>query len=91
MYRVLLSKTALKQLGRLEQDLQKTMKSHLEALSEDPIHSRRGCDVRQLPGFRKPTIHRLRVGDLRAVYIIEGTEVKVTEIFRRRKGYRWLG
>lgn len=33
---------------------------------------------------------RLRMGDFRVVYFVEARDVKVTEIFRRRKGYKWL-
>src|SRR2546428_11675717 len=36
------------------------------------------------------TFYRLRVGDFRVVYVVEERPVKVTEIFRRGRGYRWL-
>ncbi len=90
MYNVLLERRVVRELQKLDPKLQKTVKSHLAELAEDPFHSRPGCDVRQLRGFRKPSLYRLRIGDWRAIYAVEGSEVKVTEIFRRRKGYRWL-
>lgn len=34
--------------------------------------------------------YRLRVSDFRAVYVVEERQIKVTEIFRRGRGYRWL-
>jgi len=33
-------------------------------------------------------LYKLRIGDYRAVYAVEGTMVWVTEIFLRGKGYR---
>ena len=90
MYNVLLSQKAAKQLNKLDSKLEEVVRSHLRELSEDPFRSRPSCDVRQLRGFDKPRLYRLRIGGWRAVYCVEGRDVKVTEIFRRRKGYRWL-
>jgi len=34
--------------------------------------------------------YRRLVGDFRVVYRVPEREVKITEIFRRGRGYRWL-
>lgn len=86
-YRVFLSETASRQLKRLGRSQRERIVEKLKALREDPLGPRPGMDVKSLAGT-SPRKHRLRVGVYRAVYLVEGDEVKVIEIFRRGRDYR---
>ncbi len=57
----------------------------LKQLAEDPFTPRSGCDIKRMIG--KAPFYRLRVGNHRFLYILEGQEVLVEEAFRRGKGY----
>ena len=65
------------------------MKSHLLELEVDPFRPRPRADIRNCGKHHGLAFYRLRVGEFRAVYLVEGEDVKVTEIFRRGRGYRW--
>ena len=71
-----------KQTGRL--------RIRLEELEGDPFRPRPKTDIKNSGKHRGVTFYRLRVGDFRAVYVVDRDEVRVTEIFRRGRGYRWL-
>jgi mRNA-degrading endonuclease RelE of RelBE toxin-antitoxin system len=88
-FEVLISETAVKQLTGLDKDMQTRIKAHFLALKTDPFKNRSGADIKKLKGFN-PAIYRLRVGDYRLVYVVDKTAVKITELFRRGKGYSWL-
>ena len=66
------------------------MGGHLAALEEDPFRPHPKADIKNCGRHRGVVFYRLRVGDFRAVHTVTGHEVKVTEIFRRGRGYRWL-
>lgn len=85
-----MSQTVIKQLNKLEEDTKNRIMKELQILKEDPYHKRSGADIKKLQGFANPTLFRLRVGDFRAVYTIRDEIVKVTDIFPRKKGYKWL-
>ena len=87
MYQVFLSRTFQKQYKKLSKDMQKRIKKSLKELEKDPISPRSGADIKPLEDT-DPQKHRIRVGDYRLIYRIEGTEVKVIEIFIRSRGYR---
>ena len=89
-FRVLISETAAKQFNKLEDSIKARMKKHFLVLAEDPYKKRSGADIKKLGGFSNPALYRLRVGDFRVVYAIQEQVVKITEIFRRGKGYNWL-
>ena len=57
----------------------------LKKLGDDPHTARSGCDIMKMTA-RRPYF-RLRVGDHRFLYVIDGNEVLVEEGFRRGKGY----
>jgi mRNA-degrading endonuclease RelE of RelBE toxin-antitoxin system len=63
----------------------------LKSLEQDPFHSRSGADIKKLNFPLDPPLFRLRIGKYRAIYFVVESEVKVTEIIHRSKGYRWLG
>jgi mRNA interferase RelE/StbE len=88
-FEVLISETAIKQLGRLEEQAQSRIKKHLFVLKEDPFRPRPLADIKKLRGFDKPILYRLRIGDFRVIYTIQGNQVKITEIILRKKGYAW--
>ena len=90
-YRVLLSRTAVAQLGLLDDGRAKGIKDALYRLEEDPIRPRSGADVKRLAMSLNPPLFRFRVGDYRAIYFVTDREVRVTEIIHRSKGYKWLG
>ncbi len=87
---VLVSETAVKQLSRLDDKTQVRMKQRLLALKENPFTPRPGADIKKLKGFENPALYRLRVGEFRVIYAIQGRQIKVTEVMRRGKGYAWL-
>ena len=89
-FEVLISETALKQIRKLEQETIQRIKKQLLCLKGDPFRKRSGADIKKLKGFVNPKLYRLRVGDYRIVYTISGYVVKITEVFHRSKGYKWL-
>lgn len=87
MRQVLISQSALSALNELPAKERRRVVRGLEALGEDPFTPRSGCDVKKLEAGDPPK-WRLRVGEWRAVYVVEPREVRVIEIFRRGRGYR---
>ena len=87
---MLLSDEALAFLQSLETRRRDRVLDHLKALETDPFRARPRADIKNCGRHDGQTFYRLRVGDLRVVYVVEGRQVKVTEIFRRGRGYRWL-
>ena len=66
------------------------LRIRLEEFEVDPFRPRPKADIKNCGKHHGVTFYRLRVGDFRAVYVVNRDEVKVTEIFRRGRGYRWL-
>ena len=89
-YRVLLSRTAVAQLGLLDGRKKSRVKNALARLEDDPVRRRSGTDIKRLVTPGEPALFRLRIGDYRAIYFVIDQEVKVTEIIHRSKGYKWL-
>lgn len=87
MYKVLVSKTFHKQFSSISKKEQKRIKSALNNLIENPFDSRPGTDIKPLAGTH-PKKYRLRVGEYRIIYCVQGKVVKVIELFRRGRGYR---
>ncbi len=87
MFTILVSRTFRKQFRALPTDIRGRVKSALKELENDPLRSRPGADIRLLKDT-KPPKHRLRVGEYRIVYLVEGDVVRVIELFRRGRGYR---
>jgi mRNA interferase RelE/StbE len=86
----LLSKTACSQLNSFDKDIKERIKTNLKDLQENPFKDRSGTDIKKLISTSKPPLFRIRIGDYRAVYFILDDEVKITQIFHRSKGYKWL-
>jgi mRNA interferase RelE/StbE len=87
-YEVKLHREVVKTLSDLRSGLRLRIIQGLRALKDDPIHARPGADIVRLRGTRgRQDLFRLRVGDYRAIYAVEGKVVYVTELFHRGKGY----
>jgi len=87
---VLLSRTAARQLDRLDREVTDRIRRKLRALGEDPFRPRPGADIRLLWGHDDPPLYRLRVGDYRVLYFVAGDKVRVTEVLHRSQAYRGL-
>ena len=88
-YEVLLSETAIRQLKRLPPDLQKRIKKALTELRAEPFKPRAKADIKKLKGPKRD-YYRLKVGDYRAIYVVEGKSVLVAKILPRSKAYDWI-
>ena len=86
MYDVLVSRTFRKQFHLLQKKLQEGIKSALKELEINPNQPRSGADIKPLKKTR-PQKYRMRVGEYRIIYLIEGGTVHVIEVFRRGRGY----
>ena len=84
MYRVLLERTAEKDLSRLPSEARDRVIAAIQALATNPRPS--GC--RKLEGSKNDS--RIRVGDYRVVYEIadEIRVVRVNRVRHRREAYR---
>ena len=89
-FEVKLSTTAIKQLDILNRETRTRIKKHLKELKNDPFQKRALADIKKLKDFQNPTLYRIRIGEYRAIYTVSENEVRVTEIFHRSKGYKWL-
>lgn len=88
LYEVKIHRSVAKSLERTEPKLRERIKSALRSLAEDPYESRPGVDIARLVGTKgRGDFYRLRVGEYRAIYGIEGKIVYVTDLFHRGKGY----
>lgn len=87
-YRVLLHEKVRATLDALPTARARQVKATLARLAEDPFAGRSGVDVKKLKGTHgRQDLYRVRVGELRAVFAIEGRDVLVTDLFRRGEGY----
>ncbi len=87
MFSVLIHPDVAKFLDKLSKEDRRRCVEALRRLKEDPFTPRPGADIKKLKG-RDKTMYRLRVGDFRFEYFVEGNTVYVVEAFRRSKGYR---
>jgi mRNA interferase RelE/StbE len=83
MYRVLISKAALKDLDRLSDDIRDRINARLAELATNP----RPADVKKLKGR---DAWRIRIGDYRAIFSIIDRDliVFVVRVRHRREVYR---
>ncbi len=74
--------SAVKFLRELDVDTKDRIKLALRNLENDPFRNRPKADIKKLEGTKgRESLYRLRIGDYRAVYAVEGNTVWVTEIF----------
>jgi len=76
--------SAQRELAALPKDVQRRIANRIDALREDP----RPPGVKQLQGVKR--LYRLRVGDYRVIYLIEGRRlvIIVVKVGHRRDVYR---
>lgn len=89
IFEVLLSETARRQMAELPPDERSRVKDRLNELKNDPYRSGPKTDIKKLKGPKR-SYYRLRVGNFRAIYIIEGERVLVAKILPRSKAYDWI-
>lgn len=79
----------VKFLRALDADTKDRIKLALKNLENNPFRNRPKADIKKLGSTKgRENLYRLRIGEYRAVYAVEGNTVWVTEIFLRGKGYR---
>ena len=69
--------------------MRKQIKKKLRKLEEDPYRARAKVDIKKLKGPNKDYF-RLRIGNYRAIYVIDGNKVKIAKILPRSKAYDWI-
>ena len=87
MFSVLIHPDVVRFLDGLNEKDKHRCVEAIRRLKDDPFTSRSGADIKKLKG-EKRTMYRLRIGDYRFEYFVEGNTVYVVEAFRRGRGYR---
>jgi mRNA interferase RelE/StbE len=86
LVRILISKSAERELARLPRDIQHRFAKAFEELEKDP-RPRPGVDIRPLRGMKGAW--RLRVGSYRGVYELEEGQLRFTRFGHRKDVYRF--
>ena len=84
MVRILISRSAERELARLPREIQERFAKALEELAKDP-RPRPGLDVKPLRGMKGAW--RLRIGSYRAIYEAEEGQVRFTRFGHRSNVY----
>ena len=84
MVRILISRSAERELARLPQDVQERFAKAFEQLEQDP-RLRPGVDVSPLRGMKGAW--RLRVGSYRGIYEKEEGQLRFTRLGHRKDVY----
>lgn len=85
-YSIFLHPDVEKYLDSLSRSERKRCYISLKMLVDEPYDNRSGCDIKEMSG--KKMYYRLRVGNNRFLYVINGSEVLIEEAFKRGKGYQ---
>ena len=88
-YKVLISETGSRELRELEEAQRNRIKDRLRELAKDPFSTSHRMDLKKLAGTKR-TYYRLRVGEYRVIYFIDGNTIKVVRIAHRSAVYSWL-
>ncbi len=88
-YKVLVSTTASKEFKVLQKKEQDRIRAKLNELSADPHNNSNRLDIKRLSGTNR-AYSRLRVGNYRIIYYLEGERIKVVRIAIRSDAYTWL-
>lgn len=90
-FEVKLHPDSVKFLKSLSPEIRERLKTGIKSLEIDPFKSHLHSDIKKLKGTKKrEDLYRLRVGDYRVIYAVEGNTIYVLEIISREKGYDWL-
>jgi mRNA interferase RelE/StbE len=84
-YEIEFTSSAERAFRKLPQEVQRRFSRAFDLLRQDPRRRRPGCDVRLLSGAANAW--RLRVGDYRGIYAIEGLKVIFTRFGHRANVY----
>lgn len=84
-HRVQLTRSAEKEFAKLPAAVVRSFTDAIDAVAEHPWKGRPGADIRRLGGTK--STWRLRVGNDRGVYAIEGNTVVFTRFAHRSKVY----
>ena len=79
-YKLRFGNRALKDLRKLDKNLSKRILDRIELLTKDL-----SGDVKKLTDHSPK--YRLRVGDFRVLFDIEGDTIQIQQIMNRREGY----
>jgi len=88
-YKVFVSRTFQKKFHKIQKNIQKSIRITLKELEEDPFTSRANCDIKLLKDTKLKK-YRLRIGDYRAIYLVENYDVKIIDLIKREVGYNRL-
>lgn len=86
MVRILISRSAERELAQLPREVQRRFVQALEELEKDP-RPRPGLDIRPLRGMKGAW--RRRVGSYRGIYEMEGGQLRFTRFGHRKDIYRF--
>jgi len=87
-YQMKLHHTVAKTLSRMNPQERSRIVRGLRVLETNPYESRTGADIIRLRGIKgMEDLFRIRIGDYRAVYAVQGRTVYVTDLFHRGRGY----
>jgi len=90
-YQVKLHHTVAKTLSGMNPQERSRIVRGLQVLETNPYESRTGADIIRLKGIKgMEDLFRIRIGDYRAVYAVQGRTVYVTDLFHRGRGYAQL-
>ena len=67
----------------------KRVKSVLAELKNNPYKARPKADIKKLKGPKRD-YYRLRIGNYRALYVVEEKKVKIAKILPRSNAYDWI-
>lgn len=87
-YQVKLHRDVVRELASLQPNLRSGIVERLRTLEQDPYTARAGVDILRLRGTKgREDLFRLKVGDYRAIYAVQGETIYVTDFFHRGRGY----
>jgi mRNA interferase RelE/StbE len=82
MYRFVYTRRAVKDIERLEPAIRRRIGEKLLSYKEDPLRHAEKISDRELGSFR------VRIGDYRVIFDLEGEDVIVLRVGHRREIYR---
>ncbi len=80
-FQVVLTQHAFDDLREISKESKEQIHRDLEALQTNPLPS--GTQIKRLKGFRPP-VYRLRSGDFRVLYHIQGQVVTILRVIDRK-------
>ena len=82
MYKILLTKRVLKDLGKLDTSIKERIGDKLKVLMEDPF-----TNIKKLSNTSIGT-YRIRIGDYRVIYDIDQDNIVILRIGHRKDIYK---